>query len=323
MRYIGIDAELDRPRIQALRAAPPGYADEGPRRRVFGAALEQWDALLGGSRAIGPAASPILLFYALSQAGRALCAAHIPDQQWNPIGHGLKVRNAGGTLGDTVVEPEGGTSTSFALLCRAVGDRPLSAPTTLGALWAANPQLNPVVGLGEEHPRVLNVSRRGSRDTFVSATIYGPVAEGLPSDLEEARDVLVGRLDDQYPGPHADLQLLSVADGPDGNVGAEVKWIDSDGCVTPLEEIAPGLVPGPGAGSYLRPSLNGAADVLGVLALWWATLLALSSVARYSPDRWAAALARDRSVAAIPVEEALQVAQEILPYVLLGVLTGD
>src|SRR5580704_15666815 len=63
MRFMGIDSDIDRPRVQALRASPPGLAaNAGARRRVFGAALGQWDALLGASGAVVPAASPILLF---------------------------------------------------------------------------------------------------------------------------------------------------------------------------------------------------------------------------------------------------------------------
>jgi len=87
MRFMGIDSDIDRPRIQALRASPPGLAaQKGARRRVFGAALGQWDALLGASGAVVPAASPILLFYALSQAGRAVCAAYISGQPWRASG---------------------------------------------------------------------------------------------------------------------------------------------------------------------------------------------------------------------------------------------
>jgi hypothetical protein len=40
MRFMGIDSDIDRPRIQALRASPPGFAaNKGARRRVFRAAL--------------------------------------------------------------------------------------------------------------------------------------------------------------------------------------------------------------------------------------------------------------------------------------------
>jgi len=41
---------------------------------VFGAALEQWDALLEASAEVVPDAARVLLFYAVSPAGRALYA---------------------------------------------------------------------------------------------------------------------------------------------------------------------------------------------------------------------------------------------------------
>src|ERR1700678_637159 len=122
MRFMGIDSDIDRPRVQALRASPPGLAaNAGARRRVFGAALGQWDALLAASASVVPAASPILLFYALSQAGRAVCAAHTSGQPWQSRGHGLSIGNPGKSLGETVVRPEGGSDSSFAMFCEALG----------------------------------------------------------------------------------------------------------------------------------------------------------------------------------------------------------
>src|SRR5580704_8272456 len=113
MRFMGIDSDIDRPRVQALRASPPGLAaNAGARRRVFGAALGQWDALLGASGAVVPAASPILLFYALSQAGRAVCAAYISGQPWRASGHGLRIGDPGNPIGETLVSPDGGSNTS-------------------------------------------------------------------------------------------------------------------------------------------------------------------------------------------------------------------
>jgi hypothetical protein len=61
-------------------------------------------------------------------------------------------------------------------------------------------------------------------------------------------------------------------------------------------------------------------ELLRPLALWWIILLALSSVARYEPDLWLAALERDRSLVAIPVEEALAIAREMLPWFILHAL---
>jgi len=62
--------------IRATRAEPPGQAAKGARRELYGAALQQFDELIEASRNAGHASRPLPLFYALSQAGRAVVAAH-------------------------------------------------------------------------------------------------------------------------------------------------------------------------------------------------------------------------------------------------------
>src|SRR6266516_5009172 len=78
--------------IRALRAAPTGAAavDAG-RRRTFVASLRQAEELAAAARVVGYAARPLPLFYALSQAGRAIAAAHLSGA-WELRGHGLTVR---------------------------------------------------------------------------------------------------------------------------------------------------------------------------------------------------------------------------------------
>jgi hypothetical protein len=44
--------------------------------------------------------------------------------------------------------------------------------------------------------------------------------------------------------------------------------------------------------------------------------LALSSIARYHPEEWSVPLARDKSQAAVPIEEALDIDRELLPWLL-------
>jgi hypothetical protein len=54
----------------------PGHAAKGARRELYGAALQQFDELIEASRNAGHTSRPLPLFYALSQAGRAVVAAH-------------------------------------------------------------------------------------------------------------------------------------------------------------------------------------------------------------------------------------------------------
>ena len=322
MRFWGIDSQRDRRRIQALRADPPGLAASGARRRVFGAALEQWDALLEASGEVVPDAAPILLFYALSQAGRAVCAARIPGQPWRARGHGLGIGDPApaGDLGTTTVKPDGGANTSFAMFCRATQSGTLTTPTTLGALWAANPKLEAAPGLGDGDVPALDLNPITSGETATRVLLLGAVAEGLPSDQADAEAELAIRLAG-YPGA---AEGLAVSDASprlshDGRPQIEIAWRRSDGTAMAIEMIAPGYGM-PNSGAYLRPALSSSGDVLEPLPLWWATLLALSSLARYHPEAWSAALARDRSQAAVPIEETLDIGREMLPWLLLGTL---
>jgi hypothetical protein len=88
-----------------------------------------------------------------------------------------------------------------------------------------------------------------------------------------------------------------------------------------LAQVAPGLSGRPNSGSFLRPRLNQAGDILPGLGIWWATLITLSSLARYHPEQWTDALNRDTAVTAIPIEDALDIGREILPWLLLGILS--
>lgn len=66
--------------IRASRSGPPGLAaSDGARRRTYGAALQQFDELLEAATTAGHASRPLPLFYALSQAGRAIASAYGPS----------------------------------------------------------------------------------------------------------------------------------------------------------------------------------------------------------------------------------------------------
>src|SRR4051794_15647421 len=114
MRFLGIDSDRDRSRIQALRARPPGLAAvHKERRRVFGAALEQFEELWKAAGAVGPSVSPIPLYYALSQGSRAVAAVHVPSGDWQASGHGLSVKAPSKAIGELTIAPHAGSSHSF------------------------------------------------------------------------------------------------------------------------------------------------------------------------------------------------------------------
>jgi len=133
--------------IRATRAEPPGQAAKGARRELYGAALQQFDELIEASRTAGHASRPLPLFYALSQAGRAVVAADGSSGRVN--GHGLaEDRGAQGpdVLRRAVVRKRS-REDAFTGLCEALGIAdPFGSPNIqppsipVGAVWAALPR---------------------------------------------------------------------------------------------------------------------------------------------------------------------------------------
>src|SRR4051812_28939544 len=76
--------------LRGSRANPPRRAAESVERKgVFQAALAQAEELWSAASAVGTASRPLPLFYCLSQAGRAVCAAWDETESWQPRAHGL------------------------------------------------------------------------------------------------------------------------------------------------------------------------------------------------------------------------------------------
>jgi hypothetical protein len=126
-----------------VRAAPTGSAivnDE--HRRIFTAALNQAEELAVAASAVGYAARPLPQFYSVSQAGRAIAAAHLTDKA-ELMGHGLSFAyDPEGSLRSTVTPPKGQKSSgAFQDVAIATGSPRLESSVELGALWAANPDL--------------------------------------------------------------------------------------------------------------------------------------------------------------------------------------
>lgn len=285
--------------VRALRADPPGRAGNGRRGKTFGASLEQFEQLLGAARNAPPASAPILLFYALTQAGRAILAAHAP-QAWEVHGHGLSVRTERNRIGDTAITPAG--DGLFQAVGAATDSGTLAGRTTLAQIWGSIPRLHREAGLGLEAAPIFMVGqepagglRRVIRDEHGTllreAEPFTARANGYPAiataelTLNQQGEFVVVALD--FPEPAA-------AEAFDASL-----W-------TYLEQF------------YLRIAPTG--DELSGLMTWWALLQALSQLARYEPAGWTAALMPDKSALAVPIEQTLQHAMNLLPLLVLEAL---
>src|SRR5437588_2602717 len=69
---------------------------------IFRASLDQFEELMNAAAATGPAARPLPLFYALSQAGRAVIASRGGEEHF---GHGIAVEASPDDVLNTIVRP--------------------------------------------------------------------------------------------------------------------------------------------------------------------------------------------------------------------------
>ncbi len=285
--------------IRALRSDPPGMASDGKRGKTFGAGLEQFEQLLRAGREAPPASAPILLFYALAQAGRAILAAHAP-QPWEVHGHGLSIGIEGEEIGATRISPSG--EGLFQAVAAATGSDPLTEPITLAETWARIPHL----------PRSADLAPDGRGIFMVEyASAHNRIVRDETGSLLTRAEDFTSRWED-YPElaeaePHVSPQGEYVVVGLEFSGAADAA--DFDAALWPYL-----------GQRYLQVS-RGAGQEPSGLMLWWMLLQALSQFARYEPARWTAALAPDGSTLAVPLEEALQRGAIILPRLLREALS--
>jgi hypothetical protein len=321
----GFGEEADeRSYIQALRANPPGRAGTGRRRAALGAALQQFDELLSAASAVGPASAPLPLFYALSQAGRAIAAARLADnERWAFAGHGLTFTANREDPGSSTITPAPsvGRLDAYSAVADATGSAPLTGAVELAALWASLPILDVAPGFGEGLPRALHVAPHPYGWDSVQAELR--LAEALlPED--EREEALNDRMA-AYPGTdRLQVQRWNVVriDHEDRDEGIVfLNWLDEAGAPVPISSVATSYLGR--LDFYLWPGVGANADVLSPLMTWWALLYGLSHLARYEPAAWSKMLNRDRSALGIPIERGLRRARVFMPRVVLHALTGS
>jgi hypothetical protein len=157
---------------------PPGSAGLiDARRVVFAAALEQAEQFLTAASAVGYATKPVQLFYALSQAGRAIAAVRA-DEPWEIAGHGARVKTSPGISG-TTVRVDTSERGALGLVARATRSELWEGPVSLGSLWGSLPELPHDVSLiGSGHPRW----KSGSTKPMGWSRCIDPACHQLPAE---------------------------------------------------------------------------------------------------------------------------------------------
>lgn len=310
--------------IRATRAHPPARGVEESRRARYGAALAQFDELMTAAAANTAAARPLPLFYALSQAGRAIAAARA-EYPWRLRMHGLTAPNLDGLLLSvaikrTAVEKETSVD-SFTGVARATGSPAFEESADVGALWASLPETSGLLTAPPAATPLVLVPQGVDAPVMawerVGALIigYDGAPEELPAYLERHFPTSVGVQLFQPQGmPHVFEHHSDY--GPGLSVWWSADAADVAGHIRTLQRIAPQTEDF--SARWLRPGVSGVA--LSPLMTWWALLFGLSMVARYEPAGWVSALRYDESPLAAPLERLLEIGLDRIPELVLEAL---
>lgn len=318
--------------IRALRSRPPGRAGRGDRKRVFGSALEQAEQLFTAAESAGYATRPILLFYGLSQAGRAIAAASTvaDNNSYKLSGHGIKALDLDQRppLPALTVKDDG--AGSFTHLAQLLGSVSLSEGAPLGQLWAAIPNLltTPLDTGSRQYLPVLQLQHisRQYRSVLQLQHIQG--GDDIPGQL----GWIIGL--PERPGGYAEIPeeeiqaILSSYPALAGNrplgeklwFKAQVDYRDRSAVrfwphgTYPWESGQPYR---DGYDRWVFPSFDDSGKALHPLLIWWALLFALSVLARYEPASWTSNLDVDAGPNAVPLEAALDEALGTCPELIL------
>lgn len=297
-------------RVRSLRANPPGFAAKDlERRRVFGAALGQAEDLATAARGVGPESKPLLLFYSLSQAGRAISANCFEGPKWTHETHGLGVDEGPGFIAGFLIKPQ--KSGAFVTVCEATGSPSLAGPVTLGKLYSSMPELRGQATFDEAAPRCLTL--RGQEASPPGTPFFELINRPRTlAVLPASEDRLAGALA-EYPSASGYTIRRERIHTWDPQDTLSLEWPDAEeiGGRRPLDEIGMAWR----SAYHLRPGLGGG-EAPSALMSWWALLQGLSVAARYAPSEWVAALDPDRSPIATLLEETLEVAEHRVPQLI-------
>jgi hypothetical protein len=311
--------------LRTLRHSPPGRATKGARKNVFNAALEQAEQLFIAAASVGTATSPLLAFYGLSQAGRAVAAVSINagTDDWELVGHGigagdLRAVRATSLAALTVRDAGRGSFTQLAGLLRCAS---LADATRLGDLWGVIPDSAPfpLPGMGER--RTLVVQAPASRLLPVGRFVVKVGPFSVPShslssnDWPTIRKVVGETLADyptlkdwDFPTPAGPMELKLTGSGVDVSL-----CLPSHGTTAEDETDLAGRTFGYRGWRLAFPTVGGSGLPSHPLLLWWSVLYALSMLARYSPHVWNSVISVDASDAAVAVEHIMRLSLVAVP----------
>jgi hypothetical protein len=303
--------------------------DTNGRKQTFAAAMAQFEEQFTAAKVVTAATRPLNLYYGLAQAGMAIAAARA-DDPWSFSRHSLRLGDRNAELADMMVGPEG--DGAFQKVAAATGSPGITAPVSLGALWASLPDLaqgGTLPGSAWRVPLVLSEDALpGKRPR---ATLY------LPGEMPEQHDAWLAAfraMMDDYPSaagygiPIEDGAVQIRQTGNEWEVG--LRWPAREACgemseeeVTAfLDKVAPEYRYR--GDRFLRPAIDRVKSMPpSPLMSWWLLLYSFSILARYEPRRWMKLLDLDTSKVAVLLRYALEEALTAVPQLVLEALDGE
>jgi hypothetical protein len=328
--------------LRSLRVTPPGLAAKTDRIRVFSSALEQAEQLFHAAGMVGVATKPLLAFYGLSQAGRAIAAA-LAQEDWELAGHGIRSGRSSTALShvaDLTVTP--GARGSFSRMRDVLGSSGIPSEARIGDLWPllSETARHRLPGSGDMRSLSVSLDRTGWATGIPTVRIqelplfFADVGQqhrepmsGLGADYSAQAAELESYLS-HYP-TLSDRIAFTSAGQPiglqphgDGTCSVNLRW--------PQEvqhRFASPDAFGQSVGVMIRatwrvyPSLDRSERPVHPLVVWWAILFRLSMLARYEPAAWDAITNVNTSRDAVPIEHLLGCAMSSVPELLVHVLT--
>lgn len=321
--------------LRATRWKPPGAAGSTPARALtYVFALEQAEQMFKAAASVGQATRPLLAYYGLNQAGRAIVAAatSVHGDDWRLSGHGITARNLDGTLPEIAIRSEAAGSTGSFVRLSEVLDSPLwNEPVPLRRFWDAIPG-------NRDNSLVEDDSRR--TPLYVDHTgIYGephplatvPVCYFPPSVIsaEDGREALDNYLA-VFPTAQGYHSYVRTGRGPDfppafsrhndGWGELQMNWMvapdESSRAAAERQEFIASITRRYDSSRYFFPAVGAATRDIHPLMAWWAVLHTLSMLARYQPAEWSGHIDVDASSHAVALELFLSESLRVLPVLI-------
>nr|WP_225846889.1 YaaC family protein [Streptomyces sp. HPF1205] len=300
--------------------------------------MEQAQQMFHAAEGAGPQTRALLIFYGLSQAGRAIAAAAVDlkDQaSWNLNGHGIHASGFGKTFAEIELRTEtSGNAGSFVRLSELLQSPiwPKSTVIRLGDVWDTLPLDMPYPLTKGDRTPPLHASPSVSEAAHPLLTAY---VEGFPDHvvkagtriaLDEFLTAYLGTVGyDSYVrsgmgSEPPDFERL----GPDSSA-LFMNW--SMGCADGLGALGSermqrlhSMTRGYAGYRFFFPTIKGLVRDLHPLMAWWAVLYTLSMLTRYQPAQWAGHINIDAAAEAILIEKLLALAMEQLPALIVDTI---